>query len=139
MRSEPIALLLRYLMTMLQRRTIFLDSSGGLAGEIAQTITKNDVLVAISFRHYAKEVVSITEEASDKKIPIIAITDSQLSPIAKGASVLFTVPEEEYSFSRSLAREKRNASLNFNSSCSWLAPLTFKWTTKATTLTETSS
>ncbi len=103
MRSEPIALLFRYLMTMLQRRTVFLDSSGGLAGEIAQTITKNDVLVAISFRHYAKEVVSITEEVAEKKIPIISITDSQLSPIAKGASVLFTVPEEEYSFSRSLA------------------------------------
>lgn len=103
MRSEPIGILLRYLMTMLERRTVFLDSSGGLAAEIAQTMTKNDVLVAISFRHYAKEVVSIAETIAAKNLPIISITDSQLSPIAKGASVLFTVPEEEYSFSRSLA------------------------------------
>jgi DNA-binding MurR/RpiR family transcriptional regulator len=103
MRSEPIALLLRYLMTMLQRRVVLLDSSGGLAAEVAQTMSKNDVLVAISFRHYAKEVVAIAEAIADRKLPILAITDSQLSPIAKGASVLFTVPEEEYSFSRSLA------------------------------------
>ncbi|WP_215848611.1 hypothetical protein [Candidatus Pantoea bituminis] len=34
---------------------------------------------------------------------MIAITDSVLSPLAKNASVLFTIPEEEYSFSRSLA------------------------------------
>jgi DNA-binding MurR/RpiR family transcriptional regulator len=33
----------------------------------------------------------------------VAITDSQLSPLAKSAKVLFTIPEEEYSFSRSLA------------------------------------
>lgn len=103
MRSEPIALLLRYLMTMLKRRVVLLDSSGGLAAEVAQTMSKNDVLVAISFRHYAKEVVAIAEAIADRKLPILAITDSQLSPIAKGASVLFTVPEEEYSFSRSLA------------------------------------
>jgi DNA-binding MurR/RpiR family transcriptional regulator len=48
-------------------------------------------------------VVDITETAVEHRVPLISITDSQLSPIAKGATVLFTVPEEEYSFSRSLA------------------------------------
>lgn len=100
MRSEPIAQLLRYLLTMLQRRVVLLDPSGGLAQQMALTMGPRDVLVAIAFRHYAKEVVAIAEEAA---VPIIAITDSQLSPIAKNAKVLFTIPEEEYSFSRSLA------------------------------------
>jgi DNA-binding MurR/RpiR family transcriptional regulator len=103
MRSEPIAILLRYMLTMLKRRVVLLDSAGGLAVEMAHTMTAKDVLVAISFRHYAKEVVTITETAVAANLPIIAITDSQLSPIAKHTSVLFTVPEEEYSFSRSLA------------------------------------
>ena len=57
----------------------------------------------MSFRHYAKEVIAIAEHAVAHKVPVIALTDSQLSPLAKGASVLFTVPEEEYTFSRSLA------------------------------------
>ncbi|MDZ4051707.1 MAG: hypothetical protein U1E24_00375, partial [Phenylobacterium sp.] len=35
--------------------------------------------------------------------PILAITDSTLSPYAKLAKVLFAVPEHEYTFSRSLA------------------------------------
>lgn len=103
LRSEPIAQLIRYLMTMLQRRVIFMDSSGGLAQETAMTMKKTDVLIAVAFRHYAKEVVAITDQAVASKVPIVAITDSQLSPLAKGATVLFTVPEEEYSFSRSLA------------------------------------
>ena len=103
LRSEPIAMLLRYLLTMLRRKVILLDPAGGLAQEMATTMTPSDVLVGISFRHYAKEVVTIVEGAAAAGAPVIAITDSQLSPLAKDATVLFTVPEEEYSFSRSLA------------------------------------
>jgi DNA-binding MurR/RpiR family transcriptional regulator len=103
LRSEPIASLLRYLLTMLQRRVVLLDPSGGLAPEMARTMTKRDVLVAIAFRHYAKEVVAISDVAVANATPIVAITDSQLSPLAKDARVLFTIPEDEYTFSRSLA------------------------------------
>jgi DNA-binding MurR/RpiR family transcriptional regulator len=103
LRSEPIAILLRYLLTMLRRKVILLDPAGGLANEMAQTMGEKDALVAIAFRHYAKEVVSIAEHAGVLGVSVISITDSQLSPLAKRASVLFTVPEDEYSFSRSLA------------------------------------
>jgi DNA-binding MurR/RpiR family transcriptional regulator len=103
LRSEPLAGLLRYLLTMLHRRVVLLDPAGGLAPEMARTMGRGDVLVAIAFRHYAKEVVSIAELAPETGTPLIAITDSALSPLAKNAQVLFTVPEDEYSFSRSLA------------------------------------
>ena len=103
LRSEPIAELIRYLMTMLQRKVIFMNSAGGLSQEIAMTMEPDDILFAIAFRHYAKEVVAIAEFAVSKEIPVIAITDSQLSPLAKGATALFTIPEDEYTFSRSLA------------------------------------
>jgi DNA-binding MurR/RpiR family transcriptional regulator len=103
LRSEPVASLLRYLLTMLNRRVILLDSSGGLAPQMANNMREKDVLIAIAFRHYAKEVIAIADDAGSRNNPVIAITDSQLSPLAKSASVLFTVPEEEYSFSRSLA------------------------------------
>ena len=103
LRSEPIANLLRYLLTMLRRKVVLLDPSAGLAQEMAMTMGEKDLLIAIAFRHYAKEVVSIAEYAASNRIPIISITDSQLSPIAKNSQVVFTIPEEEYTFSRSLA------------------------------------
>ena len=103
LRSEPIAQFLRYILSMLQRKVILLDASGGLAPEMASTMAREDVLVAIAFRHYAKEVVTISDIAARAGVPIVAITDSQLSPLAKDASVLFAIPEEEYTFSRSLA------------------------------------
>lgn len=103
LRSAPVVDLLRYVLTMLGKRCLLLDPSGGLATQMARTIGKSDVLVAVSFRFYATEVVNVVENVAAEGVPIVAITDSTLSPLAKGADVLFAVPEHEYSFSRSLA------------------------------------
>ena len=103
LRSSPVAELLRYILTMLGKRCVLLDTSGGLATHMARAIRKTDVLFAISFRFYATEVVNIVDEMANRKVPVIAISDSTLSPLAKAASVLLCVPEHEYTFSRSLA------------------------------------
>lgn len=103
LRSAPVVELLRYVLTMLGKRCILLDPSGGLATHMARTMSKGDALVAVSFRFYATEVVNIVEAAATSGVPTIAISDSTLSPIAKGARVLFSLPEHEYTFSRSLA------------------------------------
>lgn len=103
LRSAPIAVFVQYVLTMLERNVVLLDANGGLATHIARAMRPKDLLFSISFRFYAKEVVSITEGAHAAGVPVIAITDSTLSPIAKCASALFSVPEGEYAFSRSLA------------------------------------
>lgn len=103
LRSEPIVNLMRYVLTMLGHKTVLLDTSGGLATHMAKIISPEDVLFAVSFRFYATEVVNITEQAVERGVPIVAISDSTLSPLAKSAQVLFSVPEPEYTFSRSLA------------------------------------
>ena len=103
LRSAPVVDLLRYVLTMLGKRCILLDPSGGLATHMARTVGEKDVLIAVSFRFYATEVVNVVENVASGRGAIIAITDSTLSPLAKGADVLFAVPEHEYTFSRSLA------------------------------------
>jgi DNA-binding MurR/RpiR family transcriptional regulator len=103
LRSSPVAELLRYILTMLGKRCVLLDPNGGLATHMARAIRKTDLLLAVSFRFYATEVVNIVNEAATRKVPVVAISDSTLSPLAKAATVLFAVPEHEYTFSRSLA------------------------------------
>ncbi len=109
LRSAPVVDLLRYVLTMLGKRCILLDPGGGLAAHMARTMKRGDVLVAVSFRFYAAEVVNIVEEAGKRGVPIIAISDSTLSPLAKYSCVLFPVPEHDYTFSRSLAAPMRLA------------------------------
>ena len=103
LRSAPIATFVRYVLTMLRRQVVLLDANGGLATEMARVMRPQDVLFAISFRFYAKEVVSIAEAAYAADVPVIAVTDSTLSPLAKTAVVSFAIPEGDYAFSRSLA------------------------------------
>jgi DNA-binding MurR/RpiR family transcriptional regulator len=103
LRSTPVVELLRYILTMLGKRCVLLDPGGGLATHMARAMRAGDVLLAVSFRFYANEVVNVVEEAGRNGVPIIAISDSTLSPLAKSARVLFAVPEHEYTFSRSLA------------------------------------
>ena len=103
LRSIPVVELLRYVLTMLGKRTVLLDPGGGLATHMAQAIRPADLLFAVSFRFYATEVVNVVEETAARGVPIVAISDSTLSPLAKNATVLFAVPEHEYTFSRSLA------------------------------------
>ncbi len=103
LRSAPVVDLLRYVLTMLGKRCVLLDPSGGLATHMARTMRKGDLLLAVSFRFYATEVVNVVQEAVARGVVIIAITDSTLSPLARGAEVLFPVPEHAYTFSRSLA------------------------------------
>ena len=102
LRSAPVVEILRYLLTMIGKKCLLLDSSGGLATHVARTIGKNDVLLAVSFRFYANEVVSIAEEAAARQTPIVAISDSTLSPLAKSANVLLTVSEHSSMIARSL-------------------------------------
>ena len=103
LRSAPVVELLRYVLTMLGKRAVLLDAAGGLATHVAKVIRPNDLLFAVSFRFYANEVVNIVEETASRGVPIVAISDSTLSPFAKDTRVLFAIPEHEYTFSRSLA------------------------------------
>ena len=103
LRSAPVVELLRYILTMLGKRCVLLDASGGLATHMARAMRTGDLLIAVSFRFYATEVVNIVEEAASRGAVVIAISDSTLSPLAKSAELLFAVPEHEYTFSRSLA------------------------------------
>ena len=60
-------------------------------------------MLAVSFKYYANEVVSIVEEAFGRGVKIVALSDGTLSPLAKSADVLFSVPEHRHTFSRSNA------------------------------------
>ena len=66
-------------------------------GDIPEQILntgKEDVLVAVSFKRYSREAVHITEKMRNKGVFIIAITDSELSPITRLADMKLIVRTE---------------------------------------------
>ncbi len=51
--------------------------------------------MAVSFRPYAPEVVALAERCHDEGVPVIAITDGPLSPLARLTEVSLEVVESE--------------------------------------------
>jgi DNA-binding MurR/RpiR family transcriptional regulator len=72
----------------------------GVAGRHRRSIheqshpaTAEDALVAISFRNYYPDTARLFPELVARNVPAISITDSLLSPIVEGASVVFEIQD----------------------------------------------
>lgn len=102
-RAFPVAAYLSYLLSQLDRRSHLLDSVGGMLEQQSRAIRARDVLLAVSFRSYSPEVVGLVEGCHARAVPVIAITDSLLSPLARFARVSFEVVEAEVQAFRSLS------------------------------------
>jgi DNA-binding MurR/RpiR family transcriptional regulator len=66
--------------------------AGGLEMQL-RTITKHDSVLVVSFAPYSKEAMLVIQAAKKAKASIIALTDSNASPLALMAnvSILFTI------------------------------------------------
>jgi len=91
--SFPVATHLAYVLRKLGRRVVLLDGTGGSIHEQSHAATMEDALVAISFRNYYPDTARLFPELVARGVPTISITDSLLSPIAEGASVVFEIQD----------------------------------------------
>lgn len=101
-RSFPVAAYLAYALSHAECRTHLMTGVAGLLAEQGGLMTSDDVLVAISASPYAQETVATVEAAAAKGVRILAITDSQLSPIGRLATIAFHINDAELRGFRSL-------------------------------------
>jgi DNA-binding MurR/RpiR family transcriptional regulator len=93
-RSFPVSYYLSYALTQLELRAPLLDAVGGMLKEPARLIGARDALLVVSFRNYTPEVVEVAQSCRARKVPVVAITDNALSPLARAASVCFQIEEQ---------------------------------------------
>ena len=102
-RSFPVASYLAYSLQQVGKRVIFVDGVGGLAKQQLTTITKRDLLIAVSYQPYAEETLELVDIAVEHEAKVLSISDSRVSPIAKPANLVLQVRESEVRSFRSLA------------------------------------
>jgi len=93
-RSFPVAYYLAYALTQLELPVHLIDSVGGMVNEPARLIGPKDALVVVSFRNYTPQVIEVAKACHERKVPVIAITDNALSPLALASGVCFQVEEQ---------------------------------------------
>ena len=101
-RAFPVTAYLAYSLSHVEKRAFLLDGIAGMTSEQSRMMGPEDVLIAVSFSPYAHDTVAVAERASVNGTPVIAITDSSLSPIARHADVCFEIHDAEVRQFRSL-------------------------------------
>lgn len=101
-RAFPAASYLAYALQRAGKRTCFIDGTGGLWANQIRGIRENDLLIAISFRPYSEETVKCHALALEQGASVLAITNSNVSPLVKGAGQALLVREAEVRSFRSL-------------------------------------
>jgi DNA-binding MurR/RpiR family transcriptional regulator len=102
-RSFPITSYMAYAFGKLGIRHVLIDGLGGLASNDITFATTKDAVLAVSFTPYASETVTLVAQAVRTNVPVIAITDSAFSPLARDADIWFEVAEANFEGFRSLA------------------------------------
>ena len=102
-RSFPVAAYLAYSLHQVDKKTVFIDSLGGMARQQIHGIGRDDLLITVSYHPYAEEAVHLIDAAVDAKCKVLSISDSFVSPVAKPATLVLQVREAEIRKFRSLS------------------------------------
>lgn len=101
-RAFPVTAYLAYSLSHVEKRAFLLDGVAGMTAEQSSMMTPQDLVIAVSFRPYATETAAVVERAQASGTPLVVISDSKLSPVAKAADVCFEVKDAEVRQFRSL-------------------------------------
>jgi DNA-binding MurR/RpiR family transcriptional regulator len=86
-RAFPVGAYLNYALQYTGKPVHWLDGIGHMQLGQLRALKPGDVMIAISFEPYAPETVEAVRAAHERGAKVIAITDSQLSPLAACAKV----------------------------------------------------
>lgn len=101
-RSFAVAAYLTYALQHTDKRIELLSGLGGMQEGQLRGLRAGDVLLAVSFAPYAQESLGSARAARAAGAHVIAVTDSQMSPLAEGADVALVVQESSTFGFRSL-------------------------------------
>ncbi|UVK48677.1 MurR/RpiR family transcriptional regulator (plasmid) [Mesorhizobium sp. AR07] len=91
-----------YVMTLLGEKTMHLDGPAGTGGDALIRATADDVLLAVSINPYSRYTLEVAETALEKGMGVVAITDSEVSPLVTIAEHAVLFPTESHTFFHTL-------------------------------------
>lgn len=101
--SHSIAWHVHYIMSLIGKDSILLEGIAGVGTDPIFRATDEDVLLVVSVLPYTRMTVEMAEYAASRGVPIVAITDSEVAPLAQIARHVIFVPTESPSFFHSMS------------------------------------
>jgi DNA-binding MurR/RpiR family transcriptional regulator len=88
----PAAYYMDYALRLFSDKSVLISGVGGTIADELRRATDKDVLLAFSFEQYAQVTVDTVRYAVERRVKVVAVTDSVVSPVAEGASVVVLAP-----------------------------------------------
>lgn len=92
-RAFPVGAYLVYALQHTDKPVHWLQGLGHMQQGQLRALAKGDVLIAVSFEPYAQETLDVVQTALERGARLLAITDSQFSPLAAQASATLLVQD----------------------------------------------
>ncbi len=102
-RATPVTTYMHYTFIKMGIQAVILDGMAATIADKARLIRPDEVLVAISFSPYTANTREIVDICLAQQVPVVALTDSTLSPIARNDDLHLEVLEEELGGIRGLS------------------------------------
>ncbi|MGO4388915.1 MurR/RpiR family transcriptional regulator [Microvirga sp. 2YAF29] len=96
--AHPVAWHLSYVLSLIGEKAVMLDAVAGIGSDAIRDATNDDVLFAVSVAPYSRATVEAVHYAHAQGIPIVALTDSPVSPLAQAARSTILIPTDSLSF-----------------------------------------
>jgi DNA-binding MurR/RpiR family transcriptional regulator len=96
--SHSVAWHLHYVLTLVGDRSIHIDGIAATGADALARATSRDVLLVASVMPYTRLTIELAEYAVDQGITVVAITDSEVAPLAQIARHAVIVPTDSPSF-----------------------------------------
>jgi len=99
----PVAFLFDYTQRYYSDKIRLLEGAGGSGIDLMHQIDRKDALLAVSLSPYANSTLRAVELADSAGAKIVAITDSEFSPVARSADAVILVSAQSPSFFDTIA------------------------------------
>ena len=87
-----------YMLSLLGDKTVMLDDAGGTGLDALRDAGRSDVVLAASVEPYARATIEAARYAAGEGVPVVALTDSEVSPLAQIATDTILVATDSPSF-----------------------------------------
>src|SRR5699024_9544278 len=94
----PVAWHIYYILSLIGKKSILLDTIADTGIDALRTSTPDDAVVVVSVAPYTRLSVDVGRYAVANNVPLIAITDSAVSPLAKMAQTAIVTTTQSPAF-----------------------------------------
>jgi DNA-binding MurR/RpiR family transcriptional regulator len=101
--SFSVAYIFHYVRSLFGSASVLMDSPGGAGIDVLRTIGRTDAMLAVTVKPYTKQTVQAARYAAGRGADVIAVTDSEISPLAAIADEILIVHTETPSFFHTMA------------------------------------